>query len=216
MYGVGVAEEVVHITEYLLVGSNEEYAEIVVFVLLDRVHRQHVCSLTVGDEVGYLAVAVAGDVLQRSVACWALVESLYGHDGEELVDSPSIGERLEYRYVAEVFVGKQLVQAAQLVGSVLQCLCHAVHFATNAPIHALYLGTCAQVDNAVREEVESLVAYLLGIVPVLKHCAWIEIVPYLVEILDELVVVFGRFKLLAHLRQRRSFEYVGDEYRVVG
>ena len=216
MYGVGVAEEVVHITEYLLVGSNEEYAEIVVFVLLDRVHRQHVCSLTVGDEVGYLAVAVAGDVLQRSVACWALVESLYGHDGEELVDSPSIGERLEYRYVAEVFVGKQLVQAAQLVGSVLQCLCHAVHLAANAPIHALYLGTCAQVDNAVREEVESLVAYLLGIVPVLKHCAWIEIVPYLVEILDELVVVFGRFKLLAHLRQRRGFEYVGDEYRVVG
>ena len=97
----------------------------------------------------------------------------------------------------------------------LQSLCHAVHLAANAPVHALYLGTCAQVDNAVREEVESLVAYLLGVVPVLKHSAWVEVVPYLVEVLYELVVVLRRFKLLAHLRQRSGFEYVGDKHRVV-
>ena len=171
--------------------------------------------LSVGNEVGNLAVRVAGDVLQRSVARRAFVESLYGHDREELVDSPSVGQRLEEREVAEILVGKHLVQSAQFVGHVLHALSHAVHLAADAPVHALYLGACAQVDDAVREEIERLVAYLFGVVPVLEHRARAQIVPYLVEVLHELMVVLCRLKLLAHLRQRSGLEHVDDEHRVV-
>ena len=108
-------------------------------------------SLTVGHEVGYLAIAVASDVLESGVACRTLVETLYRHYREQLVDGPCVGQRLEYRDIAEILVGKQLVQSTQLIGSMLQCLSHAVHLTANAPIHTLNLGTCTQVDNAMRE-----------------------------------------------------------------
>ena len=75
-------------------------------------HGQHVRRLAVGHEVGNLSVGVAGDVLKRCVARRALVEALYGDDGEELIDSPGVGQRLEERDVAEVLVGKQFVETA--------------------------------------------------------------------------------------------------------
>lgn len=92
MHGIGVAEEVVHVAEYLLVGSYEEHAQVVRLALLERVHGQHMLYMSVAHEVGYLAVAVARYVLQRGVACGALGEPLYGHDGEELVYGPAVGQ----------------------------------------------------------------------------------------------------------------------------
>ena len=83
-----VAKEVVHITQNLLIGTHEEHAQIVGLVLLQRMDGQRVRVMTVGHETGNLAVAVAGDILQRGVTCGTLVQSLDRHDGEHLVDSP--------------------------------------------------------------------------------------------------------------------------------
>ena len=44
--------------------------------------------MTVRGEIGYLTVRVAGNVLNGSITGWTLVESLNGHDGENLVDGP--------------------------------------------------------------------------------------------------------------------------------
>ena len=66
---------------------------------------QHVRDVAIGNKVGNFSVAVAGYVLQRGVACGPFVEPLYGNDGEKLVDSPAVGQRLEKREVAEVLVG---------------------------------------------------------------------------------------------------------------
>ncbi len=169
----------------------------------------------VGHEVGYLAVAVACDVLQCGVARGAFVEPLYGHDGENLVDCPCVGERLEEREIAEILVGKCLVEVLELFGRVLKRLGHAVHLAAYAPVHALYLGPRAQVNDAVREKVERFLAYLFGVVPVFEHGAGVEVVPDFVEVFHELVVGFGRNEFLAHLGQRRCFEHVDDEHGVV-
>ena len=51
--------------------------------------------MTIGYEVGYLSVAVAGDVLQGSVAGRTLVQTLDRHDREELVDGPTVWQALE-------------------------------------------------------------------------------------------------------------------------
>ena len=110
---------------------------------------KHVRRLTVGNKVGYLTVRIAGDVLQRGVACGTLVEALDGDDREQLVNGPCVRERLEEREVAEILVGKQLVQSAKLLGSMLQRLRHAVYLAADAPVHALYLGTGTEVYDAV-------------------------------------------------------------------
>lgn len=42
VHGIGVAEKIVQITEYFLVGTNKENAKIIRFIATQRVHRQHV------------------------------------------------------------------------------------------------------------------------------------------------------------------------------
>ncbi len=69
----------------------------------------------------------------------------------------------------------------------LQVLGQGVYFVADTPVHGFYLGTCLQIDNAVRKEVEHFFAYLLRVVPVFQHVAWREVVPYLVEVLHQLV-----------------------------
>ncbi len=120
VYGVGVAEEVVEVAEYLLVGTDEEDAEVVLLVLAERVDGHGVDDLVLGDVALHLAVRVAGHVLEGCLAVGALVEALQGHDGEDLVDAPHVGQRLEEREVAVVLVGKELGHVVQLLG-------HALH-----------------------------------------------------------------------------------------
>ena len=88
MYGIRVAKEIMHITQDLLIGAYEEHTQIIGLILLQRMHRQRVGVVTVSNEIGYLAVRVAGDILDGSIAGGALIKSLNGHDGEELVDGP--------------------------------------------------------------------------------------------------------------------------------
>ena len=68
-----------------------------------------------------------------------------------------------------------------------QVLGKCVDFMTNAPVHSFYLCTCLQVDDAMREEVEHLLAYLFSVVPVFEYVAWRQVVPYLIEVFDQLV-----------------------------
>ena len=59
----GIAEEVVHVAENLLIGADEEDADVVRLVLAQGVDRQHVGLTAIDGEVGHLTVAVAGDIL---------------------------------------------------------------------------------------------------------------------------------------------------------
>ena len=97
----------------------------------------------------------------------------------------------------------------------LQRFGEIVHLTAHAPVHALYLGPCLQADYAVREEVEGLIAYLLGVMPVLEHGARIEILPYLVQFLDQLMVLVRRFEIVRHLWQRRRLQHIDDQHRMV-
>ena len=88
VHSVGVAKEVVHVAQNLLISTHEEHAQIVGFSFLECVHWQAVSDALGRDEVGNLAVAVAGDVLHCCTAGGLLVEALQWHHGEHLVDSP--------------------------------------------------------------------------------------------------------------------------------
>ena len=98
----------------------------------------------------------------------------------------------------------------------LQVLGQGIDLVAHAPVHRLDGGARLQVDDAVGEEVEHLLADLLGVVPVFEDVAGREVVPYLVEVFDELVSVLVGLELLGHLGQRGRFEHVDDEHRVVG
>ena len=98
----------------------------------------------------------------------------------------------------------------------LHVLGKVVDLVAYAPVHRLNLGTSLQIYDTVREELQCLVANLFGIVPVFQHVAWIQIVPYLIEILHQLVVSLLCFKLLWHFRQGSSLQDINHQYRVVG
>ena len=171
MYRIGVAEEIVHIAQNFLIGSDEEYTEVVRLALLQRVDRQDVTGAAHGDEIRHLSVAVAGNVLQSGVACRTFVKPLDRHDWEKLVYRPAVRERLEEREVAEVLVCQQLVHVPQFIGDVLHVLGKTVDLMAHTPVHRLNLGTCLQIHHAVGEQLQCLLADLFGIVPVLQHIA---------------------------------------------
>ena len=83
------------VTENLLVGTDKEDTEIVGLLGSQAMDRQHVRDVIVGHEVGDLAVAVAGDVLDGTLAGRTLVEALDRDDREELVNGPAIWQRLK-------------------------------------------------------------------------------------------------------------------------
>ena len=88
MNGIGISEEVVHITENLLICPDKENTYIIMFAMLDRMQRQVACLLTAIYISSHLTIRVAGDILNLCRACWLLVKSLNRHDREELVYAP--------------------------------------------------------------------------------------------------------------------------------
>ena len=67
----------------------------------------------------------------------------------------------------------------------------------------------------MREQIEHLLANLLGIVPVLEHVACREVVPDFVEVFHQLVGVLVGLEFLGHLGQRCRFQHIDDEHRVM-
>ncbi len=114
---------------------------------------------------------------------------------------------MEERKIAEILVGKQTVEAAQFFGHMLLRMHQRICLTGNAPIKTFDLRACLEVDNAVVEKFEGFVAYLLCIVPVFEHGAGRKVVPYFGKVLHQLVVVFGGFEILRHLRLRG---HIGD------
>ena len=51
--------------------------------------------------------------------------------------------------------------------------------------------------------------------PVLKHRAWVEIVPYIVEVFHQLMVGFFRLKLFFHFGKAGRFEHIYHQNRMV-
>ena len=134
MHGIRVAEEVVHVAQYLLISANEEDTYIIMFALADGMQRDVVRLLSAVDVCRYLAVAVASDVLQGRAPRRLFLKPRNRHDGEELVDAPRVGHALEEREVTEVFVGHLLVEVAQFVRHMLLMMCQLCHFVTDGPI----------------------------------------------------------------------------------
>ena len=118
VHGVRVAEQVVQVAEDLLVGADQEHAE-VVRLAVDGVQRQRPLDVAAVDELIDLAVRVAGDVAEHGVVRRRLVQPVDRHHREQLLDRPAVGHRLEQREVAEVGVRQRVVEALQILGHVV-------------------------------------------------------------------------------------------------
>ena len=92
MHSIRITEQIVHISQNLLIGPYEENRQIIVLLVAQRVQRQGRRIGTRADEISYFTVRVASHILQSSLAVGSFIQPLYGHDGEHLVDGPGIGQ----------------------------------------------------------------------------------------------------------------------------
>ena len=215
MHRIGVAEKVVHVAQNLLVCTHKEHAKVVWLCRLQLVYLQRVGLGVVVDEVSNLAVTVAGHVLDGATAVGTLIEPVYWHDGEELVDTPAVGQALEKREVTEVLVGKQFRELAEVIGYMLHVLRNGKNLANDTPEHALNLCAGLEVYNAMAEEFKCLLTNLLCVVQRLEHRTLVELAPYLVEFLCQVVVVCRNLPLLIHLWQCRRLKNLEHQYGMV-
>src|SRR5690606_9033257 len=92
VYGVRIAEEVVQISQDLLVCSGEEDPEDVLIAVGERVQLERPLFRAAAGESVDLSVGVAGDVVQRSMLSRLFVQPVDRQDGKELVDRPGVRE----------------------------------------------------------------------------------------------------------------------------
>ena len=215
MHHVGVAEQVVHVAQDLLVGAHQEEAEVVGLVRLERVQLERALDVAQVDEAVHLAVRVAGDVGEDRAARRLLVVAVQRQHREELVDGPAVGQRLEQREVEEVRVRHVPLEVGEVVGHVVQRARDAQDLLAGAPEVVLDAGALLHRDLADVEEHHGLVADLERVVVALLVVLGRDVLVHRVEVVHQLVLFLGRLPGQAFLGEVGGAEHLRHQHRVV-
>ncbi len=216
MDGVGVAEQVVEVAEDLLVGADQEDAE-VVGLAVDGVQRQRALDVAAVDELVDLAVRVAGDVAEHRVVRRRRVQPVDRHHREQLLDRPAVRARLEQREVAEVGVGHRVVEALQILRHVVHLRDQLAQLDEDRPVEVLGLAALLERQVAAAEQVQRHVERLLRVVVALERVAGVDRFVVGLEQVDDRLLRFVRRDRLGDLllAERRDAEHVEDQHAVV-
>ena len=106
---VGIAKQIVHVAQNFLVSADQKHRQQIRFAI-QSVYRHVVFYRLLIDVQADFAIGIAGQILQYRAACGLLMQTVQRHDWQHLVNRPSVGQALEYREIAEVFVGQFVVQ----------------------------------------------------------------------------------------------------------
>ena len=166
---MGVPEQVVKITQRLLISAYEERGEVILVAFFHLVHFQRPLDLAMADEMVDLAVRVAGDVGEHRMACRTLIEAMDRHDGEQLVDGPGVGQRLEHRHVAEVEVREDGLDIFELLGHFVQLPAQVADARAGGPIEPFGETTQFEGQQAEVEHLQALLARGQRVVPTLDQ-----------------------------------------------
>ncbi|MNJ32982.1 hypothetical protein D3C77_276610 [compost metagenome] len=166
VHRVGVTEQVVHVAENLLVGTNQENSQQVVLTLIDPVHRQAGFDALLVDVLIDLAVRVAGQVLQYRTTHRLFVQTVQRQDRQDLADGPGVRQALEHREVADVLVGKLVVELIEhLAMRALAGLERVMQASADGEVALLGQGFLSQGDLAIRV-LSRHVTHVVGRTPV--------------------------------------------------
>ena len=85
-----------------MVGPQQEDAQVVRLVGSQRMQLERFLEVLGIDKAVDGPVRVASDIAEHTVLSRDFVQAVNGEDGEELVECPEVGKRLEHREVAHV------------------------------------------------------------------------------------------------------------------
>ena len=164
-----VAEQVVQVAQRLLIGTHQEGAHVVALALGEVVQLHELLHVAVIHEAVDAAVRVAGDVGDGGLARGLLAQTVDGHDGEQLVNGPDVGQALEDAQVAEVGVAEQALQVVQLLRHLVHLAALVADAGAGGPEQVVAQRAVLQAEVAQAEQAPRLVAGLAGVVVLLDQ-----------------------------------------------
>ena len=87
-----------------------------------------------------------------------------GHDREQLVDGPAVGQRLEHREVAEVGVREDGLELLELLGNLVELAREVAHLGAGRPVQPFGEPAMLERQQAQLEHLQHLVARGLRVV----------------------------------------------------
>ena len=160
---VGIAEEIVHVAQNLLIGTGHKDAEIVL-IITGRMEFQNVFHIAHVDELVDPAVAVAGDIGKGAPADGLFVQAMDRHDGKQLTDGPAVRDGLKYRQITDIGVGKLGFKAFQFFRHVFLLAHDPEDLPAGRPEDGFHDAAVLQCQVAEFEEAQRLVAKGQGVV----------------------------------------------------
>ena len=86
------------------------------------------------DELGNLAVGIAGDVDEHPIAVRRRVQAVDRHDREQLPERPMIEERLEHREIADVLIAERRLELFHFLWNEAQTFVHGHDLLGQLPV----------------------------------------------------------------------------------
>ena len=149
MNRVGIAEQIVQVSQNFLIGSCEKNTKGVAFSRLQRVHSQCVFGSTMGTDKGVdPPIRVTGNICKRCVTIGLFMQTVKGHNWKHLINGPGVGHRLKYRKIAEIFIGQFGFKIADIIRQKFQPGTEFFNFTANAPVNTFGHSPVSQRNQA--------------------------------------------------------------------
>ena len=113
IHRIGVAEQVVHVTQDLLIGADQKNTQEIGLPRAFGVQRQRSLDAVLIDITRDAAIRITGQVVQQARVVRRLIETVEWHHWKDLVNRPDIRQRLEQGKIAEHPIGEQFVEGFQ-------------------------------------------------------------------------------------------------------
>ena len=101
------------VSQGFLIGAYQEYAQVILTLLIQRMQRQSAVDITFVAKMIDLAVAITGNVREHCLPSRFFTESVNGHNRKNLIDCPDVGQGLKEAEVAVINVSKQYRQIVE-------------------------------------------------------------------------------------------------------
>ena len=214
MNRMGITEQVVKVSQNLLVGPNQKRTE-VIGLILPGVQRQRSLDIAAINELIDLAVRVTGDVPEHRRPTGPLSKPVDRHNRKELLDGPRIRNRLKQREVTEIGVAERSGKSIDLLGYELQLPGQFRHLATDRPIKIFDHRSLIERQVTGGKEVHSGIERLLGIMVRLQQVPHIDIAVGLKQILHRLLKLLRLRFVGTLISLLRDPQHTEDQHTVV-
>ena len=130
---VGRAKKVVVVAHDFLISTDQQEGQVVCLARHQRMEFEHLLHVVQIDKLINHAIRITGDIAERRVFRWRLVEIMDRHDRKELIKRPVIRDRAKHGKIRQILGAQEPPQIVKLFRHVLGLLGILVRPFANIP-----------------------------------------------------------------------------------